>query len=282
MVGILYLLFIVIALIVGGTKAASENWEGIKRGKERQEQGKNLQGTYYDRLGAERLLSTGQLAHVWEDNFDPCDDKWLWVGSPGVKTRNLSEEKRAMEFQETKRIGEFQGRTVDVYDKRYWSTYAGNRGKVVIQGSFYKDLQTDKIYVCREFNLLYDPKTDSFRKYIKTVYGIDGETNVKLRYYMDVNNGMLVRIADTQNKQRYYSEELAEKFKTQFNIKQAAGGWYKPDHIITSGPLQDKQDFYCDDFNATDHVYSLYDLRKKQSEESQLVNDRLSKEIPRY
>ena len=282
MFGILYVLFMIVALTIGGIKAASENWEGIKRGKERQAQGKNLQGTYYDRLGAERLLSTGQLAHVWEDSFDPCDDKWLWVGAPGVKTRNLSEEKRAMEFQETKRIGKFQGRTVDVYDKRYWSTYAGNRGKVVIQGSFYKDLQTDKIYVCREFNLLYNPKTDSFRKYIKTVYGIDGETNVKLMYYMDINNGMLVRIADTQNKQRYYSEELAEKFKTQFNIKQAAGGWYKPDHIITSGPLQDKQDFYCDDFNAIDHVYSLYDLRKKQSEESQLVNDRLSKEIPRY
>ena len=277
MFGIIYTLANAAALLVSGTHAAMENADAIKRGKERQAQGKNLQGTYYDRKGAERLLSTGQLAHVWADSFDPCDDKWLWVGAPGVKTRNLSEEKRAMEFQETKSIGKFQGRTVDVYDKRYWSTYAGNRHKVVIQGSYYKDLYTGKMYLCREFKLVYNPNTNRFRE---DRGAKDGEVRTRLKYYMDVNTAMLVRIADTQSKD--YPADLAEKFKTEFNNRQSAGGWYRPDRIISSGPLQEKQDFYCDDFNASDHIYSLCDLRKKQSEESQLVNDRLSKEIPRY
>ncbi len=276
MFGIIYILVIAGLLLIGGIKAAGENVEGMKRGKERQRQGKNLQGTYYDRLGAERLLSTGQLASVYPDYSDPCDDKWLWVGAPSKKTRNMSEEQRKMRFDETKRIGKFQGRTVDVYDKRYWSTAGGNRYKVVIHGTFYRDLRNDKTYVCREFDLLYNPKTDTFRLqkgYRKT----DIEQNIRLKYYMDVETARLVRIADTQTLE--YSEELAEKFKQVFNNQQACGGWYKSDDTHSlSGALKPKQDFYCDDFAATDHIYSLYDLRQK-AEKEKTVDDQVYKEI---
>lgn len=274
MFGLLYTAAMALGLTVSGTKAAIENAQAIERGKERQRQGKNLQGTYYDRLGVERLLSNGKIAHVYPDFSDPCDDKWLWVGAPSKKTRNLSEEQRRMRFQETKQIGDFKGRTVDVYDKRYWSTYAGNRNKVVIMGSFYKDLTTDDMYVCRDFKLLYNPKTDTISPWRYTRESLQ---QINLKYYMDVRTAKLVRIADTQHKE--YPQELTDKFKNEFNQKQMEGGWYKPDRIISSGPLQDKQDYYCDDFNASDHIYSLFDLREKETKEKSLVSDCISKEI---
>ena len=274
MFGLIYTAAMALGLTVSGAKAAIDNAQAMERGRERQRQGRNLQGTYYDRKGVERLLSNGKIAHVYPDFSDPCDDKWLWVGAPSKKTRNLSEELRRMQFQETKEIGDFKGRTVDVYDKRYWSTTGGNKYKVVILGTFYKDLTTGDMYVCRDFKLLYNPKTETFRP---TGLSKEGEQHMNLKYYMDVRTAKLVRIADTQHTE--YSRELADKFRREFNQKQMNGGWYKPDRILNSGPLQDKQDYYCDDFNSSDHIYSLFDLREKESKEKSMVSNCINKEI---
>lgn len=273
MFGLIYALVKGAALGVTNIVDATQNAQRKEDGLTRQLKGQNPSETYYDRKGAQRLISNDELARVRPDYDDPCDDKWLWVGAPSVKTRNLSEEERAQRFAETKNFKDYKGRTVDVYDKRHWSTISLNKNRVVIKGEFYRDLSTNETYVCRCFKVKYDRQNGTFQNIPS--YEIKVKPDLSCKYYMNVKSGLLVRVADTQSS--YYSKELSDKFISSFNMAQNSGGWYKSER--NRGPLKEKQDFYCNDLYAMDHIYSLHDLRDKETNETKILNDNLRKEL---
>lgn len=267
MFGILYTLGLLGVATVDGIKGAFENAEKLQKGYDEQQKGNNIAGVYFDRRGAMRDLKTGKIASISIDYGDPCDDKWLFVGEAGIKTKNISEEKRRIEFLEGKN-GDWLGRTTDIYDSRHWSHFTKNRDKVVIIGSYYADLRTDDIYVCRSLPI----KTSSNTQYCK--------------FYMDILTGYLVRKSDTQyeyekkNPNSAISENVANAFMETFNKAQKNGGWYHGDpNRFGNAELLRKQDFYCDKFECSDHIYNLVTVRGNAQKDKDMVNNTLYKEV---
>lgn len=257
MFGLFYALGMAIAGTVSGIKCSAQNANCFAEGVEKYKRGENPTETYHDRKGILRDLHTGQFAGTTE-NYNSLDkDVWLYVGSTSNRTRNLSEEKRQKEF-ELGRQGDWHGRTVDLYDDRFWSLQTGKAAKTDIVGAFYKDLINEKIYVCRVFSIAYKPLPNDDMEYSKSC-----------KFYMDISNGELVRKADTQiehdknypqYKNWYMSDEEANEFMRDFNEQQKNGGWYKNHESSFSNLLTEKQKFYCNSNDKFDHVKKLYEL----------------------
>ena len=266
MLGIFYTLGIAAASLVSGTKCLFQDSMGKARGIERYKNGDNPTETYFDRKGRQRDLHTGKVAWVARDYDSLSDDEWLCVGSGSNKTRNLSEEKRRREFELGKQ-GDWLGRTADIYNRRYWSQSYSNKDKVIIVGAYYKDLNDGRLYVCRKFHQMFQVKIgpNIVSSSIRDVYK-------SCKFYMDIITGELVRKSDTQieeekenadYKMRDFTDEEAADFIKEFNEQQRNGGWYQKNEEKTNDPIKAQQFFYCNKFNETDHIYSLYQDHNK-------------------
>lgn len=267
MFGILYTLGIAIVSTIDGLKAASENAKCIAEGKEKERLGKNITHTYNDRLGIQRDLNTHEFVTIGKDYKDICDDYYTWVGKSGIKNKNITEEKRKLAFEEGKN-GDWLGRTVDIYDKRYWSTNVKNKNKVIIQGAFYADLNNNRMYVCREFSLKFNPTEKIFYLWNDNI-DKKMEKTVKCKFYMDIQTGYLIRKSDTQFEydQKYpdyaLNDDETRCFIEQFNNAQKNGGWHH--NIMNRNPnekIKKLQDYFCNSFIGIDHVYNLMEARK--------------------
>lgn len=261
MFGLFYALATGVGAIVSGTKCAIQNMNGLSEGINAYKQGNNPTETYIDRKGSLRDIRTNKYVSIKSDNLSDSKDVYLYLD--GEKTRNLSEEQRQREF-EIGRQGNWRGRTADLYDdrweskKRYGNTFA-------IQGSFYKDLLNEKLYVARKFRI-------PFIKEYDTPNGkIEMSKYKSCTFYMDIMTGKLVRKADTQiedDKNPHLADRLltdyeANKFMEDFNRDQDNGGWYQlQNKVTTNDPLKKKQYFFCNDYDTTDHTRSLYSLSK--------------------
>lgn len=272
MFGFIYLLGTAIGSVVSGTKGFISNCKARQEGEIRYLQGNNIERTYYDRKGIQRDLDTDKIASVRSDVFDMCDDEYLWLDGPGVKTRNISAEKRELDFLKGKK-GNWYGRTADLYDARSWTKYGSNKYKVQIKGSFYHDLRSNDIYVCREFELIFNKNKNKFVLY-NGQSRYDDKFNCLYRtckFYMNIETGLLVRKADTQleSEKKFKSnydltDDEAKSFINSFNKSQKSGGWYKSDDRIgVDKTLKKQQDFYCNDLCAEDHIYNLIKLQGK-------------------
>lgn len=263
MFGMLYALGMTVAATTSGIKAAVENAECIMKGKE----DNNFTHTYTDRLGVTRDLTTHKKVSIGKDYNNPSDDCYLWIGTPETKIRNLSEEKRNLVFEDGKK-GNRLGRTADIYDRRDWSISAKNKSKNYMLGALYKDLNTNDLYVCRQFSLYFNQEKNIYELYHS---GLDAKTLVNCKFYMDVKTGFLVRKSDTQieyekNNNKYILSDIeTKKFIKQFNEAQKNGGWHHGNSTEFSNDIKimQKQNYYCDSFIAYDHVYNLVEMREK-------------------
>ena len=239
MIGIILATVSGIAAAVSGIKCFAENQAAKERGRERIEQNNNYARTYYDRKGNRRLLATDEHCDIRRDEHG---DEILYVGAPSHPTRNLSKEKRELQWFNTQNSNH-NGRTVEIYDERLWSRKACTLHKELIQGTYYKDFETGKIYVCRMFSIM----TGDFKVH-------------HCKFYMDIKTGMLVRMADTQKllppeHGHYVDEATAQQFINNFNQKQSEGGY--DIRLYSKSPIEKKQDFYCNHHECNDWVYTL-------------------------
>lgn len=281
MFGLLYEFGMMAASTIDGINGIFDNSKRIHEALNRQNNGENFAGVYYDRHGALRDLKTGEIASIKSDINDICDDKYLYVGTSSIKTRNISEEKRRHIFEEGKK-GNWLGRTTDIYDKRKWATDGKNKYITIIHGAFYADLKNNALYVCREFKLSFDKDTKTFIKW-NSKYGFKPIT---CSFYMDIHTGLLVRKSDTQYEyEKKYpnnvmTESDAQIFIKQFNNAQKNGGWYHGDSRRNGNKeILRKQDYYCDELDCIDHVYNLVEMRKQIKSENNYINNELDKEV---
>lgn len=280
MFGFLYVLSVSIGGIISGLKGAIHNQNAIEMSKYQHEIGQNISNTYFDRKGIRRDIDTNKIADIRIDVSDICDDEYLWLGAPSVKTRNISEEQRKIDFINGKN-GDRLGRTVDLYDHRYWATRGSNRYKSIIHGAFYKDLNNDNMYVCRVFFIKYDTRKSSF-ELGPDMYNCD----YICKFYMDITNGMLVRKADTQleeekqSKFKCLDKNMTKLFIKQFNEKQKKGGMYHGEfkYNQAKGAILEKQNYYCNDFDSVDYCSKLIEERVKNNS---IAENELQKEIHR-
>ena len=221
MFGAFYLAATTIGAIVSGTKAAHENSIHIKEAEEKQRQGKNRAGIYTDRLGATRSLSTGKRVSI--DNLYCAEAKGkdaYMYNEKGVPIRNMSEEVREERYAQTKKEADPRI-TVSLWKEGCTANLCGINGRPYYAGHTYKDLNNGKIYVCR---MLEIPKE------------ITGSTMKKVGFYMDINNGLLVRESDSSKEMarrsgKGPSEEIISKFIQEFNDKQRGEGYYCKSNI---------------------------------------------------
>lgn len=237
MFGVLYAISVGIGSIISGTKGIIDNSKAYNRGEQRYQSGEDLSRTYIDRKGATRDLVSNQYVDV-RRSFDSRDDDDLYVWQNGNKIRNVSELKREREFYLGTQ-GNCLNRTADLYDRRYWSL--GRSSNAKIKGSFYKDLETGDIYVCRSF---YVEKST-------------------VLFYMSIKTGYLIRKSDTQfdYESKYPNNVVDNKaiydFIIDFNKKQKDGGWY----VAKDLDGNTVRDYYCNKFEISDHIKSLYQLK---------------------
>jgi hypothetical protein len=213
MFGIFYLIANTIGTVISGANAAKENYDAMRRGYEKQRQGKNRAGIYTDRLGATRLLSNGK--RVSFDNLycaEAAGRDCYMYDDHGRPIRNMSEEIRQERLYEAKANPDPR-RTVIEWKKGISDSKTRVKGNPLYAGHTYKDLDNGKIYVCRSFSF---------------------PTEFKQRghgtYYMDVDTGLLVREADSQiedRKNHHYdiSQEVSQQFIDYFNEKQKNEGY---------------------------------------------------------
>ena len=167
MFGLLYAGVSAVAAAISGIKCYGDNQAAKKRGYERLAQGNNYAETYFDRRGCRRLLSTDEPCDIRPD-YD-THDEILYVGFPSHPVRNLSEEKRAARWLRTKN-GYHGGRTVDVYDTRYWADHMCLVGKVIIKGvgkgetTIVARSMTDETKKAEYFNMLIEGLGDASKR----------------------------------------------------------------------------------------------------------------------
>ena len=136
-------------------------------------------GTYLDAQCRERLYSDDSLVFTHRNSFGEIEVEY----QNGVK-RNLSQEKYDKEPGTVTRLAGY-----DVHNKNhYFKTAIGNR---------YKDRRNGKIYVIR----LLKYNDESFH------------------FYMDVNNGKLIRPTDGQLKIEKKARECNKKYYTNEEFK---------------------------------------------------------------
>lgn len=221
MFGFFYLVANTIGTIISGSKAAYENSVHIKDAKEKQRKGENKAGIYTDRLGATRSLSTGKRVTI--DNIYCSEAKGkdaYMYNEKGVPIRNMSEEKREERLRET--IAKEDPRiTVSLWEEGITDNLCGLHGRPYYAGHTYKDLKSGKVYVCRILDI---PKE------------ITGSSSMRVSFYMDVKNGLLVRESDGSKEKakrikRKLSDEAIAKFIQDFNEKQQGNGYYRKSNV---------------------------------------------------
>jgi len=247
MFAIIYGLFNVIGLTISGAIAGKDNYDCMKRAEERKRNNENPHNIYYDRKGAMRDLTTHKNVSI---DYIGCEsegkDQYMrdMYGHP---IKNLSEERRQQNLVNAKKDAR---RTVCEWksiplDKHLVEGYPAYEGKV------YKDLHTGAEYVCRCF---------PYPKEITEQHGY-------CKCYMNIENGLLVREADSQKYDRQrglynFSEETVYAFIQFFNKKQQAEGYYLDSNIPEVSGWEQKESkhayrtrmgrFYCNKFVSTD------------------------------
>lgn len=157
-------------------------------------------GYYRDSTGHKRSLKTGQLVSY----FDDWDGQEVLMNKHGKIIRNFSEEKNLRVFNRA--IEANDGHTA-CREQPMLKKYS--HGTDSLKGNRYKDLNSLRSYVVRQFKIDGLPKE----------YG-EYDPN----FFMDTQNGHLVRLTDTDSKiEKYQAEEnkaIIDRFIRDFNANQ--------------------------------------------------------------
>lgn len=221
MFGLIYMAANAIAYMVSGTKTAIDDHIS-KNEALRKEQGKKVKtNTYTDHRGMTRDITTNQIRRIYRDHT--TGDAWL-EDSHGKRIRNLSEEKREVEYKEkiNKNIGvravsytTWSIKDTPVRDDNDWFR---------LTGDIYKDVNNGELYVernCIEWKENYYPPSGT--NYNGCTY--------RANFYMKVSDGMLIGLNDTKQPESYKelykvpTKEQIDSFIKFFNQKQKEGGW---------------------------------------------------------
>ena len=153
MIGIIFALITFGERVVDSAHKAVQNSRGYKRGLERRSNKTDNTNTYFDWRGTRRDLDTNEYRSV---DFAVCEqygEDQCIRDIKGNVVRNLSEEKRNLEFEKAKLN---PNNTVALYRKNGNGIYAGREhrefgGDGYCEGTQYKDLKTGELYVERYF-----------------------------------------------------------------------------------------------------------------------------------
>ncbi len=249
MFGFLYSVYLAGAALIDSIKGNIYDFKSKERWATKQAIGENPYNIYFDRKGAMRDLVSGNYATIEKDNI--TGDVYLCEGLPSRRFRNLSAEWRKL-FFENERENRVLGRTVcpdiDVVykaDATLAYDHIGNptgwRNSYYAYGQWYRDLDTEDLYVCRR------------------VRGID--------FYMDVRLGKLVRITDKQKKifeenpQSAVSKEDILLIQIEYNHSKEDGSWNEGNYRQSSKEYWET--FYLDNRNnrAYDDLNYLHDMQ---------------------
>ncbi len=151
------------AAAVSGFKGYMDDLDGQIRGQQREANGENPWGVYYDGHGRCRDLRTNQprnIDHDYRTGDTIMKDQYLHP------VANLSEEWRR------KRYRELQANHPEWQTTMFYGTLNRRRANDEVAGERWKDLRTGEIYVAREYN--------------------------RLKFYMNMATGKFVRISDAQ------------------------------------------------------------------------------------
>ena len=167
---------------------------------------KNDTRTYYDYKGKRRSLDTGEQVSYY---IDPKTQDHLLTTVHGKVLRNLSEE-----YRNEKRV--FAEKHYDKFHTVILFKEADSQrcGKCEFSEAIYKDIKTEQKYVVREFKEEYSKILKRTEKDIYYKAVLDKEVVEKLGklvFYMDINNGHLVRLADSYLREIKRIKDKAEK-----------------------------------------------------------------------
>lgn len=198
MFGLIYAAIMGVGTIISGTKNALYDMDARERGRQRQKDGENFIGVYYDRRGAMRSLADDKYVST-ERNYITGD-----LYANGV---NYSEKWRRLFYEEKKENPE-PGRTVvnDIeprinpassmikWEKNFTTKY-------FCAGQWYKDLETGRLLVERQ---------------------VEWSRYHYVYFYMDIITRKFVRISDQQverEKENPSELGLIEKLMEEHNKK---------------------------------------------------------------
>lgn len=177
MFGILFFVFIAIC---GGLYAIQNGINDVKIYKDTKDE---FNGYYIDSLGRKREIGTGNLIYILSDDYG--DD--IMYTPKGKFMKNITEIKRH-KFIET--IQNFESDSTAYwcdlreYHENEWANISGHR---------YRDKETNKLYVVRKFEV--DGLKYKERNYVSGMMETI-VTKSSLSFYMDIDNGHLVRPTD--------------------------------------------------------------------------------------
>ena len=225
MFGLLYMASNAIAYLFSWTKTSYDDYchkqDAIKN--ERNEKVKT--NTYTDHRGCTRDIVTNGLRYTNKDHS--TGDIWL-EDVNGKKIRNLSQEKRNIEFEENKRNNPdkraikytvWDHNTTQIKDMNEWFR---------LEETIYKDVNNGDLYIIRN-NIEWQEdlyRYDIFNNYEGNIY--------RANFYMRVKDGFLVGLNDDEQPKPYKTKyhdyvmpdnEEIERFIQFFNQKQKEGGW---------------------------------------------------------
>ena len=237
MFGIFYLLANIIGTSFSGSKAAYENRIAVKDAEKKYSLGKNRARIYTDRLGVTRSLDTKKRISIDNIYCSEAEGKDAYMyDENGKPIRNMSLELREERFKINKAKNDSMI-TVSKWKEGIANNLCGIHGRPYYAGTTYKDLNNGKVYVCR---MLEVPKEISNGKIIRAIY------------YMDINTGLLVRLSDSERRQRQrdpasFPEDTIEQFIKYFNDKQMREGYYLNSNIVNDKNCDScgrERDFY--------------------------------------
>ena len=245
MFGLFYMAANAIAYMVSGTKCAIEDHQSKERAIQKRSEGKNIENLYMDHRGTMRDITTNQIRHVYADKNG---DAWL-EDVHGNKLRNLSQEKRNVEFREN--VKNNPGRKAVSYtfwNQRNSPVMIDERNRLT--GEVFKDVDNGDLYLKRNF-VMWDKET----LYPKLI-GYSRPT-YRANFYLRINDGMIVGLNDDDKQpENIYkgkelfltpNEEEVNEFIESFNKKQKEGGWqnsYYRDNNIDLYNMNGKDQFY--------------------------------------
>lgn len=240
MFGLIYALWEISCSIITGTKSAEEEIKCIEKGFAAKRNGCNKANVYTDRAGHLRDLGSGNSVMIDHINCESEGrDAWL-RNQYGDPIRNLSKEIRE-EIYAQEVLYHDPNITVCRWKRAFISSLAGLKGNPYYIGVQYKDLKNGKIYVCRQF------------KFPDEIC-----PNVRGKFYMDTETGLLVREADSQRidriKGKYViGEDVNQRFIEYFNKKQLSSGYYHNSNLSVMDDESEifknirMQKFFCND-----------------------------------
>lgn len=249
MFGLIYTALVSLGFVGHQVHNAIKEQQCINEGIEKREQGKNFANIYTDYRGGTRSLATGERVRI--DNLSEAESEGkdcYMRDIYGNPIRNLSEELRQTSYADAKKSQDPR-RTVAKWKRGVRRGMTGREGRPYYSGAEYKDLDNGKIYVSRSIPIPQE---------------ISGQICTRCLYYMDIENGLLVRETDSQRSRRESGEykipeSVTQDFMNYFNQKQSTEGYLGYSKTINGSSEESTLSkivrlgmFYCNEFECNE------------------------------